>query len=120
MVDIKPGTRKDWEYILENADANFLQTPGYYEACKMAGEKASTLIAYQDGLPASMIAMEHHVQSPLAGLIEVGSRSGGYPLSIRGKHEVEHTLLGNLGEHLAASKARQVRFFHSFQHPFPL
>ncbi len=91
--------RQHWQYILANADlANVFHTPEYFEIQTSAavGHTLVYACAYDQDEPVGIIAGYQNNSGYHQGLIEIGTKSGGYPLMIhRYDHHPEATQIKN-------------------------
>ena len=77
--------RNDWQYVLEHAGlANAFHTPVYFDAQTSAivGHQLLYMGCYDQGQPIGIIAGYQNMSGYHQGFIEVGTKSGGYPLLI--------------------------------------
>jgi hypothetical protein len=75
--------RDDWNYVLAHAGlANALHTPEYFETQTRAGHALLYLCCYHEGKPIGIITGSENTSGYHEGFIEIGSKSGGYPLLI--------------------------------------
>ena len=75
--------RDDWHYILENADlANTFHTPEYFEIQTSLGHRLLYTCCYHENEPIGIIVGIANHSGYHQGLIEIGTKSGGYPLMI--------------------------------------
>jgi hypothetical protein len=75
--------RRDWQYVLDHAGlANIFHTPEYFDAQGRVGHAPVYLGCYSQGEPIGFIAGYQNASGYHAGLIEIGTKSGGYPLMI--------------------------------------
>ena len=73
----------DWHYVLERAElANAFHTPEYFDIQQSLGHVLLYSCCYIDDEPAAIIAGAINHSGYHQGLIEVGTKSGGYPLTI--------------------------------------
>lgn len=75
--------RDDWQSVLDNAGlANVFHTPEYFDKQTYIGHTLLYICCYHDGKPIGIIAGYKNNSGYHTGLIEVGTKSGGYPLMI--------------------------------------
>jgi len=77
--------RDDWRYVLENAAlANIFHTLEYFDVqtSSLLGHTLLYSCCYIDDEPAAIITGVRNASGYHQGLIEVGTKSGGYPLMI--------------------------------------
>ena len=75
--------RDDWSYVLTQAGlANTFHTPEYFDIQQSLGHKLLYLCCYIDDEPAAIIAGTVNHSGYHQGMIEIGTKSGGYPLTI--------------------------------------
>ncbi len=75
--------REDWQHVLQHAElANVFHTPEYFDMQTQIGHGLAYLCAYADGEPVGVIAGYRNAFGYHAGLLEIGTKSGGYPLMI--------------------------------------
>jgi lipid II:glycine glycyltransferase (peptidoglycan interpeptide bridge formation enzyme) len=75
--------RNDWNDVLTHAGlANALHTPEYFETQTRAGHTLLYLCAYHESRPIGVISGSENRSGYHEGFIEIGSKSGGYPLLI--------------------------------------
>ncbi|MBT8038728.1 MAG: GNAT family N-acetyltransferase [Gammaproteobacteria bacterium] len=73
----------DWREVLEQADlANVFHTPDYFEAQTSpgVGHKLLYMCCYDQRRPVGIIAGYQNTSGYHEGLVEIGTKSGGYPL----------------------------------------
>lgn len=79
--------RSDWQTVLAAADlANTFHTPEYFDIQTSLGHPLVYACAYVDGQPVGVIVGVRNLSGYHQGLIEIGTKSGGYPLMI---HAIE-------------------------------
>ena len=75
--------RADWQAILRQADtANVFHAPEYFDLQTQIGHGLVYLCAYAEGEPVGVIAGYRNQFGYHAGLIEIGTKSGGWPVMI--------------------------------------
>lgn len=77
--------RDDWREVLEHAElANVFHTPTYFDAqtSEAVGHELLYLGCYDQGRPVGIIAGCRNTDGYHRGLIEIGTKSGGYPLMV--------------------------------------
>ena len=75
--------RNDWQYVLDHAClANIFHTPEYFDLQLRVGHTLIYVCCYHQGEPIGMIAGYQNTSGYHNGLIEIGTKSGGYPLMI--------------------------------------
>ncbi len=77
--------RTDWQYVLEHAGlANVFHTPAYFDAqtSEKVGHKLLYMCCCDQDRPIGIIAGYQNMSGYHQGFIEVGTKSGGYPLMI--------------------------------------
>ena len=75
----------DWQQVLDQADlANVFHTPDYFEAqtSPEVGHELLYMCCYDEGRPVGIIAGYQNTSGYHEGLVEVGTKSGGYPLLV--------------------------------------
>ncbi len=73
--------RKDWEYILEHSgNANIFHSSRYFDIQKADGHGFAGAMCCDGELPVALIAATVNRSGYHKGMIEVGSKSGGWPL----------------------------------------
>lgn len=77
--------RDDWRYVLEHAGlANVFHTPEYFDVqtSDAVGHTMLYMGCYDQGQPVGVIVGYQNTSGYHQGLIEIGTKSGGYPLMI--------------------------------------
>jgi hypothetical protein len=75
--------RADWHDVLEHASlANVFHTPTYFDLQQRVGHALVYLGCYHAGRPIGIIAGYRNTFGYHAGLLEIGTKSGGYPVLI--------------------------------------
>jgi hypothetical protein len=75
--------RDDWQYVLEHAGlANVFHTPEYFDMQMHVGHSLLYMCCYDNGKPIGIIAGYKNNSGYHTGFIEIGTKSGGYPLMI--------------------------------------
>ncbi|MBD3308284.1 peptidoglycan bridge formation glycyltransferase FemA/FemB family protein [candidate division KSB3 bacterium] len=75
--------RDDWQYVLDHASlANTFHTPDYYDIQTSLGHTLLYSCCYEQGEPIGIMVGTMNTSGYHQGLIEVGTKSGGYPLMI--------------------------------------
>ncbi|GAK49010.1 FemAB family protein [Candidatus Moduliflexus flocculans] len=98
--------REDWRHVLEHADlANIFHTPEYFDMQTTIGHGLAYLCAYIDDEPVSVIAGYRNAFGYHAGLLEIGTKSGGYPLMIA--HYDQHPDADEIKNAMIAEFARR-------------
>ena len=113
--------RDDWRYVLENAAlANTFHTPEYFDiqSSELLGHTLLYSCCYIDDKPAAIIAGVRNASGYHQGLIEVGTKSGGYPLTIDtyDRHPDSEYLKNQFIDHFAQKyfKGEHFIFYPSF------
>ena len=76
--------RDDWQYVIKHADlANTFHTPEYFDIQTSLGHRLVYACCYNQDEPIGIIVGVINDSGYHQGLIEVGTKSGGYPLMIR-------------------------------------
>lgn len=75
--------RDDWQYVLKRAElANTFHTPEYFDIQQSLGHELLYLCSYIDDEPAAVMVGTVNRSGYHQDLIEIGTKSGGYPLTI--------------------------------------
>jgi hypothetical protein len=105
--------RDDWHYVLRNAElANTFHTPEYFDIQCSLGHTLLYSCCYIDDEPAAIIVGTVNNSGYHQGLIEIGTKSGGYPLMIQryDRHAEAVRLKNNMIEHFAEENLKGQRF----------
>lgn len=106
--------RDDWHYVLENAElANTFHTPQYFEI--QASSVGHTLLyscCYNHNEPIAIIVGVRNNSGYHQGLIEIGTKSGGYPLMIDHYDQTSEAkqIKNDFIKHFAAQYLNEQRF----------
>ncbi len=89
--------KNDWQYVLDNAGlANTFHSPEYFDIQTLVGHTLLYTCCYHHDEPIGIITGYLNNSGYHTGLIEVGTKSGGYPLMIdRYDQSVEASSLKN-------------------------
>jgi hypothetical protein len=99
--------KEDWRYVLEHADlANTFHTPEYFEIQCSLGHRLLYTCCYHENAPIGIIVGVANTSGYHQGLIEIGTKSGGYPL-----------LINRYDSHPEANSLKN-QFIESFAHQY--